>query len=122
MGIVASTRRPTPRDRSRHLSVAPDNVQPALWDSEELRRLARLRQLAVDTGAPEEAVRLIENAATADEAVEELVTAGLMPGESDSFRGMLSWFTPLLEPDCDQVDAEVCGGEFIAELRRHGPG
>jgi hypothetical protein len=101
--------------------VVPDDAQPALWDSQELRRLARLRQLAVDMGAPAEAVRLIESAATADEAVEELVRTGLMPDEADSVEGMLSWFTPLLEPGCDQVEAEVCGAEFVAELRRAAP-
>ena len=121
MDVVASARRPMPRSRSPHLFVVPDDAQPALWDSRELRRLARLRQLAVDTCAPEEAIRLIESAATADEAMAELVTAGLVPDESDSFEGMLSWFTPLLEPGCDQVDAEVCGGEFVGELRRAGP-
>lgn len=99
----------------------PEDPQPALWDSRELQRLARLRQLAVGTGAPEEAIRLIEGAATADEAVEELVTAGLMPSEPESFLGMLSWFTPLLEAGCDQVDAEICGAEFVGELRRASP-
>ncbi len=99
----------------------PDDPQPALWDSRELQRLARLRQLAVGTGAPEEAIRLIEGAATADEAVAELVAAGLMPSEPDSFLGMLSWFTPLLEPGCDQVEAEVCAAEFVGELRRASP-
>ncbi len=121
MDVVPSARRPMPRSRSPHLFVVPDDAQPALWDSRELRRLARLRQLALDTGAPEEAIRLIESAATADEAMAELVTAGLVPDEPDSFEGMLSWFTPLLEPGCDQVDAEVCGGEFVGELRRAGP-
>lgn len=99
----------------------PDDPQPALWDSRELQRLARLRQLAVDTGAPEEAIRLIEGAATADEAMDELITAGLMPSEPDSYLGMLSWFTPLLQPGCDQLDAEVCGAEFVGELRRASP-
>jgi hypothetical protein len=99
----------------------PDDAQPALWDSREMQRLARLRELAVGTAAPEEAIRLIEGAATVDVAVEELVRAGLMPSEPDSFKGMLSWFTPLLEPGCDQVEAEVCGAEFIGELRRASP-
>jgi len=99
----------------------PDDAQPALWDSRELRRLARLRQLAVDTGAPEEAIRLIEAAATADEAVEELIAVGLMASEPDTYKGMLSWFTPVLEPGCDQLDAELCGATFIGELRRASP-
>jgi hypothetical protein len=119
--MVPSNRRPAPRGNARHLFVVPDDAQPALWDSRELRRLARLRQLAVDTGAPEEAIRLIEAAATADEALEELVRAGLMASEPDTFKGMLSWFTPVLEPGCDQLDAELCGASFIGELRRASP-
>jgi len=122
MGLVADTNRRRSRGRSRHLYLVPDEAQPTLWDTQELRRLARLRQLAVDTGASAEAIRLIESAATADEAVRKLVTAGLMPDEADSVEGMLSWFTPLLEPGCDQVEAEVCGAEFVAELRRASPG
>jgi hypothetical protein len=118
---VASNRRPAPRRNGPHLFIVPDDAQPPLWDSGELRRLARLRQLAVDTGASEEAIRLIDGAATADEAMEQLVIAGLMLSEPDAFPGMLSWFTPLLEPGCDQFDAEVCGAEFVGELRRACP-
>lgn len=121
MGIVANSGRRGPRGQSRHLWAVPDDAQPPLWDSHEVRRLGRLRQLAVQTGAPEEAIRLIEHAASADEALEELVAAGLMPSKPDSVEGMLSWFSPLLEPGCDQVEAEVCGGEFVGEVRRSLP-
>jgi Plasmid pRiA4b ORF-3-like protein len=99
----------------------PDDGQQELWDSQELLRLAQLRELAIATGAPKEAIRLIESAATADEAMDRLSGAGLVPDEADSFEGMLSWFTPLLEPDCDHLDAEVCGAEFVGELRRAAP-
>ena len=101
--------------------MVPDDAQAALWDSRDLRRLAKLRQLAIDTGAPDEALRLIDSATTADEALEQLTAAGLMPDEDEAFAGMLAWFTPLLEPDCDHVEAEVCGAEFIGELRRAAP-
>lgn len=95
---MPSNRRPAPRINRPHLFLVPDDAQPALWDSRELRRLGRLRQLAVNTGAPEEAIRLIEGAATADEALEVLAAAGLMPSEPDTVQGMVSWFAPLLEP------------------------
>ena len=95
--------------------------QQELWDSQELRHLAQLRELAIATGAPKEAIRLIESSATAEEAMDRLSGAGLVPDEADSFEGMLSWFAPLLEPDCDQLDAEICGGEFVGELRRAAP-
>src|SRR5262249_6808101 len=85
--------------------VQPVDVQPELWDSQELRHLAQLRQLAIATGASKETIRLIESAATAEEALDRLNGAGLMPDEADSFEGMLAWFAPLLEPGCDQLDA-----------------
>jgi hypothetical protein len=133
--------RPAGRTQGRHLYAVPDDALPGygqptdsqsadgqqddgqqeLWDGQELRRLAQLRELAIATGAPKEAIRLIESAATAEEAMDRLSGAGLVPDEADSFEGMLSWFTPLLEPDCDELDAEVCGGEFVGELRRAAP-
>jgi Plasmid pRiA4b ORF-3-like protein len=97
------------------------DIQPALWEAHELRRLSQLRRLAVDTEAPHEAIRLIENAASAEEAINGLSAAGLLPDETESFDGMLSWFTPLLEPGCDEVEAEIAGGGFIGELRRAAP-
>ena len=105
----------------RHLRVVPDDAQSALWDSRELDRLARLRQLAVATDAPGDAIRLIDGAATADEAIELLTDAGFMPTEAESGEGLLSWFAPLLERGSDQMQAEICGSEFIAELRRAAP-
>ena len=118
MSSVSTSGRSEPR---RHLSVVPDDTQPALWDSRDLHRLAQLRQLALDTGAPQDALRLIDIATNADDAVGQLILAGLMPDEDESYAEMLAWFTPLLEPGCDQVEAEVCGGEFIGELRRTAP-
>jgi len=115
---VARTRRQG--SGGRHLSAVPD-PQPALWQAEELARLAQLRKLALDTDAPAEAIRLLETAATADEAVTRLTEAGLMPTEQESLDGLLSWFAPLLEPGRDQLDAEVAGSQFIAELRRIAP-
>ena len=107
--------------RARPDETPDTDVQPPLWDSEELQRLTQLRQLAIGTGAPNDAIRLIDASATADEAMARLVSAGLIPDEADTFEGMLAWFAPLLEPGRDQLDAEICGGEFIGELTRAAP-
>ena len=127
----ARSARSTGKTQARHLYVVPDcalpdeaeqaDVQPGLSGNEEPRRLAQLRQLAVATGAPKETIRLIESSATAEEAMHRLSGAGLMPDEGESFEGMLAWFAPLLEPGCDQLDAEICGSEFVGEMRRAAP-
>src|SRR5271166_5189798 len=114
-------KRPASGKSGRHLYAVPDDAQPALWDTRELERLARLRQLAVETGAPDDAIRLIDQAATADEAISMLTDAGFMPTEAESDEGLLSWFAPLLEPGCEPLEAELCGTEFIGELRRSAP-
>jgi len=133
MCCVANSRRPThpgrltPSPQGRHLYVvrddarAADGSQAGLFDDQELRRLAQLREMAIRTGASKEAIRLIDSASTAEEAMTRLSGAGLLPDEADSFEGMLSWFAPLLEPDCDQLEAEICGCEFVGELRRAAP-
>jgi hypothetical protein len=138
MCSVTNSRRPSRPARSsgrtglRHLYVVPDDaeadgptpdeaLQPELWDSQELRHLGQLRQLAIATGASKETIRLIESAVTAEEAMDRLSGAGLMPDEADSFSGMLGWFAPLLEPGSDQLDAEICGSEFVGEMRRAAP-
>jgi hypothetical protein len=115
-------KRPTSVGKSvRHLRAVPDDAQAGLWDSGELERLARLRQLAIEAGAPTEAIRIIDRAATADEAIAMLTEAGHMPTEADADDGLLSWFAPLLEPSCEPLEAELCGAEFIGELRRTAP-
>jgi hypothetical protein len=116
------TKRPASAGKiGRHLHAVPDDAQAALWDTGELERLARLRQLAIGTGAASEAIRMIDTAATADEAIAMLTEAGLMPTEADADEELLSWFAPLLEPDCGPLEAELCGAEFIGQLRRAAP-
>ena len=105
----------------RHLHAVPDGAQAALWDIGELDRLARLRQLAIESGAPSDAIRVIDTAATADEAIGKLTEAGFMATEAEADEGMLSWFTPLLGSGCEPLEAELCGAEFIGELRRAAP-
>ncbi len=121
MDNVSNNRRLASAKSGRHLAAVPDQ-QPAMWATEDLQRLASLRQLAADTGAPQEALRLIDKADNADEALAALHLAGLMPSEEESVEGMLSWFSPLLEPGCDQLDAEICAAEFIGAIRRAAPG
>ena len=120
MGIMAN-RRSGSGNRARHLVAVPDHPQPPLWDTAELRRLAALRRLAVETGQPAEVIRVIDAAATAEDALDALLMADLMPGTERSVDGVLSWFAPLLEPDCDQVTAEVAGSQFVAEMRQWSP-
>jgi hypothetical protein len=119
MNNVANGRGPSSAKSYRHLKVVPD--QPTLWDKKELERLTELHQLAVATEAPAEALRLIAGASTADEALSRLTAAGLMPSADESVAGLLAWFAPLLEPRCDQLEAEIAGAEFVAEMRRAGP-
>ncbi len=121
MVSMANQRRPGPGKRARHLVAVPDDAQPPLWDTAELKRLAALRRLAVATDQPTEAVLMIDGASTADDALDSLVAAGLMPGVDRSVDGVLSWFAPLLEPGCDQLTAELAGSQFVAEMRRWSP-
>jgi len=115
-------KRSTPAGKSgRHLHLVPDDAQAALWDRGELERLARLRQLALMSGAPGEAIRVIDRATTADEAIGVLTEAGFMPTEAAAEEGLVSWFAPLLEPGCEPLDAELCGAQFIGELHRAMP-
>ncbi len=116
-----TSKRPASGKSGRHLSVVPDEGQSALWDARELDRLARLRQLAIETEAPPDAIRLIDGAATADQAIDMLTRAGFMPSESETAEDVMAWFSPLLEPGCDQIEAEVCGSEFIGKLRSAAP-
>ena len=121
MDNVSNIRRLSTRKADRHLVAVPDD-HPAMWEAEELQRLGRLRQLAISTGAPDAALRIIGAAANADAAIAALAEAGLMPSDEESVEDMLSWFTPLLEPGSDQLAAEVCAAEFIGAIRRAGSG
>ncbi len=114
-------KRSTSDKSARHLHAVPDDAQAALWDGRELDRLARLRQLAIETDAPDDAIRLIDRAATADEAIGMLTEAGFMPTDAETHEGMLSWFAPLLEPGCEPLEAELCGTAFIGQVRRAAP-
>ncbi|HSR86753.1 MAG TPA: plasmid pRiA4b ORF-3 family protein [Streptosporangiaceae bacterium] len=118
---MTAKRPPSVAKAARHLRAVPDDAQAALWDSSELHRLAKLRQLAMETGAPGAAIRLIDKAATAKDAMIMLAEAGFMASEADADDELLSWFAPLLDSGCDPLEAELSGAEFIGELRRAAP-
>ena len=98
MGVVPNTGRMEPGKTGRSMSADHDAQQPELWDTSELERLAHLRQLAASSSAPDEVRRVIDRAATADEAIDLLSGAGLMPADADPVGALLTWFAPLLEP------------------------
>jgi hypothetical protein len=116
MDNMSASRPPRASRPGRHLVAVPD-AQQAMWETDDLLRLAYLRRMAVASGATA-ALRIIDAAATADDAIEELAEAGLMPSDEQSAEEILAWFSPLLEPGRDQLDAEICAAGFIGTIRR----
>ena len=121
MNTVPNRRRLAGARLARHLAAVPDE-QPAMWEAGDLLRLGQLRKLAVDTGQPDEALHILDAAQTADDAMDALTAAGLIPSGEQSAEEVLSWFSPLLEPGCDQLDAEMCAAEFIGSIRQASHG
>src|SRR5580658_1655037 len=122
MDFMAKTRRPKSAAAARSLRAVPDYEaasveEPAPWDSRDLGRMARLGQAFAATGAPDETLQLIAGARSIDDAMDRLAAAGLLPSEEESRRGLTSWFTPLLEPGCDQLDADLLGSSFLGMMR-----
>lgn len=124
MDSVSNTRHPKPRNAVRGIKVphsaAAGSKQPGLRDGSEPGQLAPLGQALTETGASDEALRLISGAADMDDAMEQLIAAGLLPSAEESRAGLISWFTPLLEPGCDRLDAELAGSSFLGAMRAAG--
>ena len=53
---------------------------------------------------------------------DELLAAGALPSPEEAFDALLGAFTPLTDPDCDPLTAELTGYEFLATLRVAGDG
>ncbi len=111
--------------RSKSARVIPGEAsagtgQAALWASSEILG-QDLGQAAPGLGLPGRAVEIIASAATIDDAMDQLDAAGLLPSAEESCDELLSWFTPLLEPDCDQLDAELAGSAFLGAMRSAAP-
>jgi hypothetical protein len=126
MDCVSNTRHPKPRNAVRGISAVADSAaagstQPGLWDGSEPGQLAPLGQAPTETGTSDEVLRLIASAADMDDAMEQLIAAGLLPSVEESRAGLISWFTQLLEPGCDRLDAELVGSSFLAAMRAAGP-
>lgn len=93
-------------------------ITPA-WSSDG--ELSDLRQAMVESGVPEETLRVIDTAANPEEALARLVEAGVVPSEEETLEALLSGWHDLLGPDCDQLTAELCGVEFLAILKEFAP-
>lgn len=79
--------------------------------------LAELRAVLTSQGAPDEALRVLDEAADVEDALQRLQAAGFVSSPEDALAGVLDGFTPLLERGCDQLDAELAGLEFLRLVR-----
>ena len=114
-------------------SAEPASIQPAGTEPEqqaelvqldelaELEQLAGLRRSLAAAGAPAEILALLDNAASAEDALDQLAQAGVLPSPEESLNGLLESFEPLLEPGCDQLSAELSGFEFLSVIGQMAP-
>jgi hypothetical protein len=112
---VANTR----RTRQKKTSTVQAVGQPGSTGLAELTKL--FRDMA-ESGAPDEVLQVLEGAVSVEDGLGRLAEAGLLPSMEQSFEGLLEGFTPLLEPGCDQLSAELCGAEFLGMIRQASPG
>jgi hypothetical protein len=84
--------------------------------NDSLPTLSDLRAMLVSEGAPEEVLRLVDDSRDVAEAVRRLAEAGVMEEPDQALAGLLGGFSPLLEPNCGPLDAELSGAEFLALL------
>ncbi len=82
---------------------------------------SELRELLETTGAPEEALRALDEGADPDEVLEGLVESGVLPSPEDSLTSLLDTWKPLLQGGCDPFSAELAGVEFMSMLRQAAP-
>lgn len=91
--------------------AGPDGVVP-----DEL-----LEQLAA-AGAPHDLLEMLAGASELEEVIDGLIAAGALPSPEEAFDTLLGAFTPLTDPDCDPLTAELTGYEFRATLRAAADG
>ncbi|PSL52350.1 pRiA4b ORF-3-like protein [Saccharothrix carnea] len=84
-----------------------NEAQPTLTD---------LRAMLADQGAPEEALRLVDAARDVPDAVDRLTAAGFVQPVAESVMEFLDGFSPLLEPGCGPLDAELNASEFLGAI------
>lgn len=100
--------------------AAVTSEQLSLWESSDPLHLD-LRQVASEMGLSGRALEIVASAETIEDAMDQLCAAGLLPSEEESRHGLVSWFTPLLEPDCDQLDADMACSAFLGAMRSAAP-
>ena len=121
MDRVANTRRTRKKKSGASLSVVPDSTQSGSTAQSGSTELAALLRSAAESGMPEEVLRVLEGAASVADGIGLLAEAGLLPSMEQSLEELINDFVPLLEPGCDQLSAELCGAEFLGEIRRGTP-
>lgn len=111
---MATTRRGK-RSNGGRLTAVDGYGRPGVDELVELRA-----RLAAE-GAPEEALRALDLARDAEEALRNLVEAGVLPSPEESLAGLLEGWTPLLKPGVDTLSAELSGAEFLSLMRQAVP-
>src|SRR5919106_1450613 len=89
-------------------------------DPQDAPALDELRG-GLDLGAvPPATIQALQDVRNIDEALDLLMSAGVLPTPDEALAGMLEAFSPLLRPGCDPISAELAGEEFMATLRSSG--
>src|SRR5690349_8037576 len=73
--------------------------------------------MLADQGAPEQALALVDTARDVPDAVDRLTEAGFVQPVADLAMAFLDGFSPLLEPGCGPLDAELSASEFLGAMR-----
>src|SRR5216683_1219088 len=114
---VSNTRRVTKKQNK--------NAQLTLIDGGYGRpgraELAELREQFAASGAPAEVLQVLDASDDVEEALERLLTAGLLPEPEESLAGLLDGWTPTLEAGCDTMAAELFGAEFLGMIGQSIP-
>jgi hypothetical protein len=80
--------------------------------------LIKLRAQLAAEGAPEETLRALDVACEADQALRNLVEAGVLPSPEESLAWLMEGWQPLLAPHVDTLSAELSGAEFLGLMRQ----
>jgi len=134
MDCVANTRRTKQKKTGVSLSIVPDTGQPGGAAQSggtdpgspgpggtEPAELVTLLRSAAAAGVPQEVLRVLESSVSVEDGLGRLAEAGLLPSLEQSLEDLLDEFSPLLEPGCDQLGAELCGTEVLGAIRRATP-
>lgn len=104
------------RTISTHLTAVDGCGQPG-GDGE----LVELRMQLAAAGAPQEVLRALDDARDAEEALGNLIEAGVLPSPDQALTGLLEGWEPLCKPGADVLSAELAGAEFLGLMRQAAP-